>query len=61
MAFECGSFEEAWDAALPTDLRGWRIAHKDRATAWFSTPFTRYQPFVVASMDTAQNKIQLLY
>jgi len=61
MAIECKTFEEAWMAAVPTDTCEWAISQKDRATAWFSLKFTRYQPFVVATRGSAYTKIQLVY
>lgn len=63
MAVEFHTFAEAWAAAMPptTEVSRWKITHKDRATAWFSSGFTRYQPLLVARCGQVYTKIQMLY
>lgn len=63
MAIEVRTFAEAWAAAMPpaTEIARWRTTQKDRATAWFSSGFTRYQPLLVARCGQVYTKIQMLY
>lgn len=61
MAVELHSFNEAWSAAIAYTDSSWTILHKDSATSWFSSNFTRFQPLTIAYCGLAKTKIQMIY